>query len=162
PTMPGAMTVTGAGSMTVVAVPLIIDSNSPTAATTGGGGSVATASEFDITGVPGISGGGTFNGPIFTNQMPVPDPLAYLPEPDPSTMTVQSKNKVHVSGNKTVNLKPGVYQGGIEASGQGTVNMEPGIYYMDGGGFTYTGHGGFKVSWNADLAGRSRIINLVE
>jgi hypothetical protein len=144
PTAPGAVTTTGGGRMTVAGVPMIIDSNAPNAGTATGGG-VATASEFDITGVPGISSGGTWIGTIYNNQQPVPDPLAYLPEPDPSTMVVQSKNPTHIAGTSSVTLQPGVYKGGITASGQGTVNMAPGIYYMDGGGFAFTGQGNLNA-----------------
>src|SRR5262249_34212087 len=77
--------------------------------------------------------------------IPTPDPLAYLPEPDPTTMTVQSTNPTHASGSQTLNLQPGVYKGGITVSGQASLNMAPGIYYMDGGGFSFTGQGNLNA-----------------
>jgi hypothetical protein len=140
PTAPGSLTNTGGGQMTVAGVPTIVDSNSPTAATATGGGTV-TSPEIDIVGVPGISGSGNWVGTVNSGQAPVPDPLAYLPEPDPSTMIVQSHNPTHVAGTNTTTLYPGVYKGGITVTGQGAVIMEPGIYYMDGGGFSFTGQG---------------------
>jgi len=147
PTSSGSLNAGGGGSVSVVGANVIVNSNSSTAAIANGGGSLS-APEFDITGVPGTStpGGGTFSGTILNGQYPTPDPLAYLPEPDPSTMTVQSKKKSQYSNRQTVNLSPGVYQGGISVSGQGMLNMAPGVYYMDGGGFSFTGQGGMSAS----------------
>lgn len=145
PTAPGALTNTGNGAMTVVGVPTLVNSNSPTAATATGGGTVISP-EFDITGVPGTGGSGTFQGTINNGQQPVPDLLGYLPEPDPSTMIVQSNNPTHVSGTQTVTLNPGVYKGGIQVSGQGSLNLNPGIYYMNGGGFAFTGQGSLNAN----------------
>jgi Flp pilus assembly protein TadG len=144
PTAPGALTNNGGGSMSVIGVPTIVDSNAPDAATATGNGT-CICSEFDVTGVPGTSGSGTWKGTILSGQAPTPDPLRYLPEPDPSTMVVQSKNPTHVSGTNTTTLKPGVYKGGITVTGQGALVMEPGIYYMDGGGFSFSGQGGMTA-----------------
>jgi hypothetical protein len=145
PTAPGAATTTGSGAVGVGGVPFIVNSNSPSAMSSTGGASF-TASEFDITGVPGISGSGTFNGTVYSGQTPVPDPLAYLPEPDPRTMTVQDHNGYHLSGTSSGTISPGVYKGGITVSGQATLNMNPGIYYMEGGGFSFTGQGSLNAS----------------
>ncbi len=145
PTKPGALTNTGSGSLKVEGVPIIVNSNAPDAATATGGG-ICTAPEFHIVGTPGISGSGIWRGEIVNGQNPIPDPLAYLPEPDPTQMVVQSKNPTHISGTKTEVLQPGVYKGGITVSGQGSVIMLPGIYYMDGGGFTFTGQGSMQAS----------------
>jgi hypothetical protein len=131
----------GGGTVNVSGVPIIVDSDSPTAMVAVGGATV-TASEFDVTGVPGQSGSGVFTGTLYNGVPPTPDPLRYLPEPDPSTMTQQvTKNSgLHVSGgNKTI--QPGVYSGGISVTGNGSLNMQPGIYYMDGGGFSFSGQG---------------------
>jgi hypothetical protein len=143
PTLPGSATVTGGGTATLLGAPFIIDSNAPNAGTATGNGTV-TATEFDIVGQPGVNGG-HWNGPINSGIQPVPDPLAYLPEPDPNTMPIQSKNHTHIAGQKTTTLNPGVYVGGIDVSGQGLLVMNPGIYYMQGGGFTFTGNGGLTA-----------------
>jgi hypothetical protein len=143
PTAPGAATIVGGAQVTVTGVPFIDDSNAPDAATATGGGTV-TASDFYIVGEPGISGSGTFIGPVEHGQ-PIPDPLAYLPEPDPSTMTMVDKNGIHIS-NGTKSISPGIYKGGITVSGQGTLNMAPGIYYMEGGGFSFTGQGSLNAN----------------
>jgi hypothetical protein len=145
PSSPGALTTTGRGTMSVTGATLIINSSSSTAATATGGG-IVTAPEFDITGVPGTSGSGTFVGTVLNGQQPTPDPLAYLPEPDPSTMPVQSKNQTHISGQQTAVLNAGVYNGGITVTGGASLIMNPGIYYMQGGGFTFNSSGSLSAT----------------
>jgi hypothetical protein len=135
PISPASVNSTGGGDF-VTNAKFIIDSSNAAAVQTSGGGGL-TASEFDVVG--GYSGGG-FTGPIRTGQTPIPDPLAYLPVPNPSTMPVQSNNKMTIS-NGTPTLQPGVYKGGISVSGQAGITMAPGIYYMDGGGFSFAGQG---------------------
>ncbi len=144
PTSSGSLSSNGGSSVTTNAK-IIVDSNSPSATVVTGGG-VLTAPEFDITGVPGTStsGGGTINGTIEDNQVPTPDPLAYLPEPDPSTMTVQSKKTVKLQNQGSLSLQPGVYKGGINVTG-GDLTLAPGIYYMDGGGFSFSGTGSLNA-----------------
>ena len=143
PTAHGALTDNGGGLLSVLGVPTIVDSNAADAVTTTGNGTIST-SELDVTGVPGTSGSGNIIGPIINGQDPMPDPLKYLPEPDPSTMTVQSNKNYHKS-NGTWDILPGVYNGGITMSGQATLNMAPGIYYMNGGGFSFTGQGSLNA-----------------
>ena len=140
PTSSGSLSSNG-GSFVTTNAKVIVDSNSSSATVVTGGG-VLTAPEFDLTGIPGwnTSGGGAFNGPILSGQVPTPDPLAYLPEPDPSTMTVQSTKTVKLQNQGTLTLQPGVYQGGINVTG-GNLTLAPGIYYMDAGGFSFSGTG---------------------
>jgi hypothetical protein len=143
PTAPGSLTGTGGGSMTVSGASVIVDSTDPAGGTLTNGVTL-TAPVFDFSGTPGWSAASMYqwNGTIQSGQTPTPDPLRYVPPPDPSTMTVQSKKAVVISNtNKTSILYPGVYQGGIKLSGQGAVTMMPGIYYMDGGGFQFSGQG---------------------
>jgi hypothetical protein len=140
PTSKGAFNANGSGGANVTGTPIIVDSSDPEAAIAGGGGTVV-APEFDITGNYTTTGGGSFSGgPIYTGRRPTPDPLADLPVPDPSTMTLQSNNKTQYT-NGTVYLQPGVYRGGISASGTASLNLAPGIYYMEGGGFGFSGQG---------------------
>src|SRR5262249_30880626 len=68
------------------------------------------------------------------------DPLANLPQPDPSTMPSGSTTKLNVNSSKTIS--PGVYTGGIDVSGSSVLTMQPGIYYIKGGGFTVSGSSG--------------------
>lgn len=71
-----------------------------------------------------------------TTSPPLADPLRYLPEPDPSSMSPGGSNVSYSSGIHT--LSPGVYNGGIIVSGTATVLLNdggsgtPGIYYLTG------------------------------
>jgi hypothetical protein len=145
PTLSGSLSSNGGGAVTSTAK-IIVDSNSASAVVVTGGGSL-TAPEYDITGVPGTStsGGGTINGTVLDAQVPTPDPLAYLPTPDPSTMTVQSTKTVKLQNQGSLTLQPGVYQGGINVTG-GNLTLSPGIYYMDGGGFGFSGTGSLTAN----------------
>jgi hypothetical protein len=145
PASSGSLTSNGGSSVTTNAK-IIVDSSSASATVVTGGGAL-TAPEFDITGVPGTStsGGGTINGTVLDNQVPTPDPLAYLPEPDPTNMTVQSKKTVKLQNQGSLSLQPGVYQGGINVTG-GDLTLAPGIYYMDGGGFSFSGTGSLTAN----------------
>jgi Flp pilus assembly protein TadG len=145
PTSSGSLSSNGGSSVTTNAR-IIVDSNSPSATVITGGGAL-TAPEFDITGTPGwsTSGGGTITGTILSGQVPTPDPLAYLPEPDKSTLTVQSTKTVKLQNQGSLSLQPGVYQGGINVTG-GSLTLAPGIYYMDGGGFGFSGTGNLTAN----------------
>jgi hypothetical protein len=140
PTGSGALTDNGGGAGTTTGK-VIVDSSASDGAVVTGGGSL-TAPEFDLSGNPGwsTSGGGAFNGTINSNQPPTPDPLAYLPEPTTSGLTVQYNHEVKLQNQGTLALLPGVYHGGINVTG-GTLTLAPGIYYMEGGGFSFSGTG---------------------
>jgi hypothetical protein len=141
PTGSASLDVVGNGVMSVVGAPLIVDSNAADAGVTTGSGTVSVSSntEMDFSGSPGATGSGSWIGPIATDQTPVPDPLLYLPEPDPTGATTYKK--VNAAGNQVVTVDPGAYLGGIKISGQASLIMNPGIYYMVGGGFSFTGQG---------------------
>ncbi|HJZ59073.1 MAG TPA: pilus assembly protein TadG-related protein [Gemmataceae bacterium] len=153
----------GNGTVSVTGAPVIVNSGAVGAISPNGGGSLS-APEWDTKGTVIASGGAVINGP-FVPTDPVPDPLANLPPPDPSTMTIQSKNKTSLSGNgtKTVTLQPGVYVGGISITGQVNVILAPGIYYMQGGGFSWGGSGNLTgtgvMIYNAPQS-TSDVINL--
>src|SRR5205823_4990629 len=109
---------------TVKGANIQVDSNNTSAMVANGNGFLQ-AQEFDVVGgSPGYTtpGGGSFVGPIVTYSDPIPDPLRYLPPPDPSTMIVQSTKKLQISGGSKV-LDPGVYQGGIDITGKADVTL---------------------------------------
>jgi hypothetical protein len=141
PTASGAVSANGNGDVKVQNANIIVDSNSSTAAVTVGNAYIADPNKpIDISGTsPGYTG--TFVGTVFTAQPPVPDPLAYLPPPDPMSLPIQN-----AGGGQNVSLQPGRYIGGLHFSGQTSVTMAPGIYYMDGGDFTFTGQGSLTAN----------------
>lgn len=149
PSGKGSLTSGGNGQINVVGSPIQVNSSDPSAMYANGGGSMS-APEFDVTGAPGYTtpGGGSFTGTVVSNAPPIPDPLAYLPPPDPSKMQIQSYNKTQISGSskKTVYLYPGVYMGGISITSSTDVVLAPGIYYMMGGGFSWSGQGSLTAT----------------
>jgi Flp pilus assembly protein TadG len=96
-----------------------------------------TAPVVDITGNKDLSGSSQIIGTVNTGTSPVSDPLASLPPPDPTTLTVRSTSQYQASGGSPT-LYPGVYTGGIALSGANATLM-PGIYYLKGGDFAMSG-----------------------
>jgi len=144
PTVKGSLNVHGGGAITINST-VIVNSNNSEAVIVNGGGANMGAQQYYITGDhPGytMTGGGTLSGPIQTGQIPTPDPLRFLPAPDPNSLPVQNvPPPVMVGGTKTYYLQPGRYVGGLSFS-QGNLIMAPGIYYMDAGGFSLGGQAG--------------------
>jgi hypothetical protein len=143
PTEKGSFQNSGGGSVTVKGTAsVIVNSFDPAAMIANGGGSVSSEAGYDVGGSPGYitPGGGSFTGTINPNQEPTPDPLRFVPEPDPSTMVVRSTKRITHSSASTLVLQPGLYIGGISISGKANVILMPGIYYMQGG-FSFTGQG---------------------
>ena len=71
---------------------------------------------------------------------PVPDPLAFLPEP--TWDAANDLGTVAVTGGENVTCLPGYYSGGISIN-NGTMTLEPGIYILDGVGLEVTGSADF-------------------
>lgn len=140
PSGSGSLNAGGGGNLNLTGgAKIIVDSKNASAVIINGGGNL-TATEVDIYGNYTTPGGGQIVGDIRLGMDPTPDPLAYLPQPNPSSLPVQSSKGLQiVNGNR--NLQPGVYKGGISIGGQASVTLQPGIYYMDGGGFSFTGQG---------------------
>src|SRR4029079_12279896 len=114
PSSKSAFNAGGGGNITVQNTPIIVDSVSQEGSIANGGTTI-TAPSYYLAGNSTTAGGGTFYGQMNVNQTAVPDPLAYLPVPDPKTMTVQQNKKVQLTSGTTI-LQPGVYRGGISAS----------------------------------------------
>jgi hypothetical protein len=90
------------------------------------------------------SGSATLTGP--SNASPtvsygttLPDPLRYLAAPDPNAPGVRTQGTNLTISSGTVELYPGVYNGGIQINGTAQVHLHsrdgaPGIFYLKGGG----------------------------
>jgi hypothetical protein len=147
------------GSKSVMTVPgaIVVDATSSSALTaTGSGVAVVSQSEIDVVG--GISGSNVYapsqgvQTNVNTGATSVPDPLAQLAVPDPSTLTVQ-KSSPYTAPGGTTTINPGIYQGTYSPSGGGkytpaitvnsgsTLKLNPGIYYLEGGGLSVSGGG---------------------
>jgi Flp pilus assembly protein TadG len=135
-----ALTVSGGGL--AVNGGIQINSSSSTAVSVTGSGTL-TATQITTNPATGsllgnllsLLGGSV---PSIVTSPPVPDPLRYLPPPNPVQLglTTQGNNLSISSG--IVNLHPGVYNGGIRISGSALVILHansdgtPGIYYLNG------------------------------
>jgi len=153
-----ALNAGGNGTIGVTGSNVQVNSNNTEAAITNGNGTFGSPT-LNVTG--GFTGGG-FVGPINTGTEPIPDPLAYLPPPDPSKMQVQSTKKWQKTHNHWT-LKPGLYYGGVSITSDASVFLEPGIYYMKGGGFSWSGKGslvGYEVMIYNDPLSNSDVIDL--
>jgi hypothetical protein len=79
-----------------------------------------------------------------TGRPPLPDPLSFLPVPDPTSLPTRQvpSPTIGPNGEQIFDLQPGRYTGGIQILEEmgitKIVNMAPGMYYMDGGGFRFT------------------------
>jgi hypothetical protein len=137
PTGQGALSLSGIPKLNVNA-PVVVDSNN-TKAVVVSGTATLTAPTIDITGNYSLSGGATLTGTVKAGVAPTPDPLASLPVPDPTSMTVQSSSALKLVDGAAHTLSPGVYKGGISISNNTTATLQPGIYYLEGGGFQLSG-----------------------
>jgi hypothetical protein len=136
----GASITDGAGSTCGVQV----NSSSPgtclggTPAVMENGGATVSVGSYNVTGNV-CDNGGTYTPAPTTSAATKPDPFAAeitagsLTTPTTSGMTTQYASNVSFSSPSTVNLNPGIYNGGINInSGVTTVNLAPGVYYMNG------------------------------
>jgi hypothetical protein len=112
----------------------------------GNNASLKADNGFYVTG--GVSDShNNLSGTVNTGVEPAtPDPLAYLPAPTASSLSLQSSSALKISGSGTTTLNPGVYVGGINITGKGNVILQPGTYYMEGGGFSDSGQGSLTGS----------------
>jgi hypothetical protein len=114
---------------------IVVDSGDKRSVDLSGGSSI-TAGAIDVNGGTKATGGSSFSTtPI--HAAPTPDPLA-LPLPAAPSTRLKA---LTFSGNAALTLSPGTYVGGINIHDNGPVTLQPGIYYMQGGGFSVSGHG---------------------
>ncbi len=99
-----------------------------------------TTPELDLSGKIMYSGSNPDKATVTKNNQPsTPDPLASIPAPSSSGMTVQSNSAMNLTNAGAVTLNPGVYTGGLTLSGSSSVTLNPGIYYVNGGGINLSG-----------------------
>lgn len=171
PSSKAAFETNGGGTFTMAGSPIQVNSSHAEAMVANGNGSATAEDGFYVNGNPGSStpGGGSFTGDITSSAPQMPDPLRFLPPPDPSAMPVRETKKLSINGKKTVILDPGVYRGGISMTADANVTLREGIYYMEGGGFNWGGSGTLQgegvmiynapasVSDKIDLSGQGKV-----
>src|SRR5262249_23200759 len=157
-TVSEALKANGTGTVTITNADIVVNSSDPQA--TGGDGSGAILKDangaFQLTG--GVKANTTLVGPVYYNQPPTPDPLAYLPEPTLPSQALTAKGvqptKPEVASYltalnldpKAVNgqvyvLEPGRYDklpnfsnGDVVILKQASANNQEGVYYLNGSG----------------------------
>ncbi|HZW30871.1 MAG TPA: pilus assembly protein TadG-related protein [Isosphaeraceae bacterium] len=134
-----SVTLSGTTQVTAVNGSIIVDSTSAASILSSGTPSI-TAPVLDLSGNIRYSGHNPNNATVTNYSQPnTPDPLAGIPAPSSSGMTVQSSSAISLSGSSTRTLNPGVYIGGITMSGSSSVTLNPGVYYINGGGINMSG-----------------------
>jgi hypothetical protein len=142
PDLPGALVNMGCGNV-VVAGNVAVNSSSNMAGIISGSGSV-TAPQINFVGNYVESGSGKFvNAQSGTPS--VPDFLANVPAPDISGVSVQSSHLLTIKSG-SVQLSPGIYQGGIQISGSAVVTMAAGMYVFENGGLSLEGNSSLSGS----------------
>jgi hypothetical protein len=134
-----SVTLSGTPAVTATNGTIVVDSTSSASILSSGTGSIS-APELDLSGNITYSGHNP-NKATVTNysQTPTADPLAKIPAPSSSGMTVQSSSAISLSGQTSRTLNPGVYTGGFSMSGQSSITLNPGVYYINGGGINMSG-----------------------
>jgi Flp pilus assembly protein TadG len=133
-----SVAMSGTTSVSAVGGSVIVDSNSSMSVLSSGSATI-TAPTLDLSGGIRYSGSNPNKATVTnTNQTPTPDPLASIPAPSTSGLTVQSNSMLALSGT-SMTLNPGIYNGGINLSGSASLTLNPGIYYINGGGINMSG-----------------------
>ena len=137
----GAITIKGTADINLTACSLYDGSNSATALSVGGSG---TLTAKDITVVGGISGTVTASGSVVqgASASAIADPYAGV-----SRGSFSGCDHTNMTAKNTVTLSPGVYCQGLNLNAGANVTLNPGVYYLDqgslsvNGGATLTGTG---------------------
>lgn len=141
-----AITLSGTTSVTATNGSIIVSSTSSSSIVSSGAPSITTP-QLDLSGQITYSGSNPDKATVTKYGQPsTTDPLASVPAPSSSGMTVQSSSAITLSGSQTRTLSPGVYDGGFTLSGSSAITLSPGMYYINGGGITMSGSSGISGS----------------
>jgi hypothetical protein len=133
PTASGAATVQGTAEVHLDGCSLYDNSNSGSALTAGGSGTLA-AESINVVGRIANTSGITATEGIATGQTPIDDPYA-----NASFGSFSGCDKTNYVAKITVTISPGVYCGGISLNAGANVTLNPGIYYLDQGSLSVNG-----------------------
>jgi hypothetical protein len=134
-----SVTLSGTPNVTATNGNIVVDSTSSSSILSSGIPSI-TAPVLDLSGNIAYSGHNPNHATVTNYSQPnTPDPLANVPAPSTSGMTVQSNSAIDLTGHTSLTLNPGVYNGGFSMSGQSSITLNPGVYYINGGGINMSG-----------------------
>jgi hypothetical protein len=141
-----SVTLSNMAQVSAVNGSIVVDSTSSSSIFSSGTPTLTTP-ELDLSGNILFSGSNPNRATVTKYaQASTPDPLASIPAPSSSGMTVQSSSAINLLGTQSLTLNPGVYNGGITLSGNSSLTLNPGVYYINGGGINMTG--GSSISGN--------------
>jgi hypothetical protein len=157
-TAAGVLNLSSTSGVNVVNAGVVINSSSALALVLSATNTV-TASAYSINKNANILGGilsllkGSGGGAASISHIdPIADPLRYLSPPNAAQLGLSTQGNNLQVGSGTVDLYPGIYNGGITVSGGATVilhanaNGTPGIYDLNGGGLTVSGPSTVKMA----------------
>lgn len=128
-----ALTISGAGILSVSGGGIAIDSNNSEAALIKGSSTVSASSFTSVGGVT-ISGTSTSSPTPSTGKAAVADPFASLPAP---TVGSCATHPTLYSPPNGATLTQGTYCGGISVTGSNSVTFSSGTYIINGGGMFF-------------------------
>jgi len=132
-TAAGAVTVQGSAKVTLKNCSLYDNSNSGSALTVGGSGSL---SAYTV----GVVGGTSGNGISATNGIRTGVAAATDPYASTSFGSFSGCKEHNFKANKSVTIDPGVYCSGISVTAGATLTLNPGVYYIDRGDLSVVGN----------------------
>jgi Flp pilus assembly protein TadG len=116
-------------------------------------GSHLVSTDVNVTGGYEANSGSTAAPTPDTDQLAIPDPLAWLQAPSFDSCT-RTDLEVGKNGKETVTIDPGTYCGGIEVTNASTLIMNPGEYKLRG----YSNRGGFRITSGSTVQGNGVFI----
>ena len=134
-----SLSVGGTGDLVVNDGAIQVNSDANCAACSNGNPTIQ-GPELNVAGGECFGGNTNWSGEVSEGAPPIPDPLAFLPEPEPGP------TQPAVSKNADQTIQPGYYPNGIERTG-GVLTCEPGVYYIDAvSGNNCSQYTGFSVT----------------
>jgi hypothetical protein len=132
PSASRALQLSGGASLQVKSGSIYVDSSSADGADLSGSARLTMSSLF-LAGGDQLSGTASISGAVVKGSPRVPDPLAWMPVPSTSGLSVRSTSSLTISNSQKATLSPGVYEGAVQVIGNASASLNPGIYYLEGG-----------------------------
>jgi hypothetical protein len=94
-----ALSLTGQGNITTTGAGIVVNSSASNAVSLTGQGTL-TAPSLSVVGGTSVTGQGNIQAPVTQSTTTYPDPLANLPAPDPSSLTVRSNSALQITSKE--------------------------------------------------------------
>lgn len=146
PTASGAMSAGGSTAVNLVNCAIGDDSNSATALSLSGGGTISTSSAAVVGGISGGSSLTTTNGSAVTGSGTIADPYKSLAIPSYSGCNQNNPSAIH--NTTTWDAGGGTYVicNGVSVNASGILNLSNGVFIIDRGGLSLAGSATLNVT----------------